>query len=178
MFPGLARRSLRAVGRAFGANLKPRARLLVAAVWIAGQTVLIATGPRRAGGTFAFRMFPESSTIQIDLSREVVAQSGQGTELVPVEAGRWLARDEDGVLHRFRWDDRVKDGNLFPWGRPVHASYGADAQLERVPRALDDVAAHVPEDAETFRLIADVTVRRNGGPPEHLRFSSRARDVR
>jgi hypothetical protein len=153
-------------------------RALVATLWIGGQVALIATGPRRADGAFAFRMFPESSTIRIDLSRDVVAQSGQGTVRVPVENGRWLARDEGGVLHRFRWDERVTDGNLFPYGQPVHASYGAAAQLQRLALALDDVADHVPEDAETVRFVADVTVRKNGGPPEHVTLTSRWRDSR
>ncbi|HEY1955294.1 MAG TPA: hypothetical protein VGH28_06770 [Polyangiaceae bacterium] len=153
-------------------------RTLVAAAWIGGQVVLVGTGPRRADGSFAFRMFPESSTIQIDLSREVVAESGQGTVRVPVENGRWLARDEGGTMHRFRWDERVVDGNLFPYGQPVHASYGAAAQVQRLALALDDVAAHIPEDDETVRLIADVTVRKNGGPPQHVELASRYRDNR
>lgn len=153
------------------------ARAFVAAVWIGGQFALIATGPRRADGAFAFRMFPESSTIRIDLFREVVAPSGQGLVRVPVDSGTWLARDDDGVLHRFRWDDRVTDTNLFPYGRPVHASYGAAAQLERLARALDDVAAHIPEDGETERLVADVTVRKNGGPETHVELASRYREI-
>ncbi len=147
-------------------------RAIVAALWVGGQFVLVATGPRRADGAFAFRMFPESSTIQIDLAREVTAPSGHGVVRVPVENGRWLARDDDGVLHRFRWDDRVTDSNLFPYGQPVHASYGAAAQVERLARALDDVAAHIPEDAETVRVVADVTVRKNGGPPARLELAS------
>ena len=147
-------------------------RANVAALWVGGQVALVATGPRRADGAFAFRMFPESSTIQIDLVREVTAPSGHGVVRVPVDSGRWLARDDDGVLHRFRWDDRVTDSNLYPYGQPVHASYGAAAQLERLARALDDVAAHIPEDAETVRLVADVTVRKNGGPPTHVELAS------
>lgn len=153
-------------------------RAIVAALWVGGQFALIATGTRRSDGAFAFRMFPESSTIQIDLSRDVVAPSGQGVVRVPVESGRWLARDQDGVLHRFRWDERVTDGNLFPYGQPVHASYGAAAQLERLGLALDDVARHIPEDAETVRLIADVTVRKNGRRPTHVELTSRYRDSR
>ena len=153
------------------------ARAFVAAVWIGGQFALIATGPRRADGAFAFRMFPESSTIRIDLFREVVAPSGQGLVRVPVENGTWLARDGVGVLHRFRWDDRVTDTNLFPYGQPVHASYGAAAQLERLARALDDVAAHIPEDGETARLVADVTVRKNGGPETHVELTSGFREI-
>lgn len=160
-------------------NLGPRARLVVAVAWVAGQIALVGTGPLRADGAFAFRMFPEASTIDVELYRVISAPSGQGTVRVPVRDGRWLARDRAGVLHGFRWDDRVKDGNLFPWGAPVHASYGANAQLERLARALNDVASHVPDDAETFRLVADVAVqRRLDTPAEHVELASMWRDLK
>ncbi len=153
-------------------DLGPKSRLLVCAVWIAGQAALIATGSRRADGAFAFRMFPESSTIDVQLERDVVAQSGHGTETLRVDDGAWLARDRRGVLHRFRWDDRVKDPSLFPYGKPIHASYGAAAQVERLARALDDVATHIDDDDETVRLSASVVVRKNGGPPQRVELAS------
>jgi hypothetical protein len=159
-------------------ELGPKSRFAVATIWIAGQAALILTGPKRADGAFAFRMFPESSTIEVHLVREVVAQSGHGVEEVPVEKGAWLAHDARGTLHRFRWDDRVKDANLFPYGEPIHAGYGAAAQLDRIAHALDDVATHTAGDDDTVRLIANVVVRKNGGPPERVRFESRYRDGR
>jgi len=159
-------------------ELGPKSRFAVATLWIAGQVALILTGPKRADGAFAFRMFPESSTIEVHLVREVVAQSGHGVEEVPVENGTWLAHDARGVLHRFRWDDRVKDANLFPYGEPVHASYGAAAQLDRFAHALGDVATHSQGDDDTVRLVANVVVRKNGGPPTHLRLESPYRDGR
>ncbi len=159
-------------------DLGSKGRLLVATLWLAGQGALIVTGRMRADGAFAFRMFPESSTIDFQLVREVSAPSGHGTVAVPVERGAWLARDARGTLHRFRWDDRVKDGNIFPYGQPVHASYGASAQLQRIARALDDVATHIPDDDDTVRLVANVTVRRNGGAPERVRLESRYRNDR
>jgi hypothetical protein len=152
--------------------------LAVATLWIAGQAALILTGPKRADGAFAFRMFPESSTIEFHLVREVIAQSGHGTEEIPVDGGAWLAHDARGVLHRFRWDDRVKEPGLFPYGEMIHASYGAGAQLERIARAVDDVATHTQGDDDTVRLVALVTVRKNGGPPERVRIESPYRDSR
>jgi hypothetical protein len=159
-------------------DLASKSRLLVATLWLAGQAALILTGPMRADGAFAFRMFPESSTIDFQLVRVVVAQSGHGTEEIAVDRGTWLSHDTEGVLHRFRWDDRVKDPNLFPYGHPVHASYGAAAQLQRLAHALDDVATHIDGDDDTVRLVANVTVRKNGGPPERVRIESRSRDGR
>ncbi len=159
-------------------EIGPKSRLVVATLWLAGQGALILTGPMRADGAFAFRMFPESSTIDFQLVREVVAPSGHGTVEAPVDRGTWLARDVGGTLHRFRWDDRVKEPNIFPYGAPVHASYGSRAQLERIARALDDVATHIPDDDDTVRLVANVTVRKNGGAPERVRIESRYRDGR
>jgi hypothetical protein len=143
-------------------DVGPVARALLSAAWLGGQAVLVATGSMRPDAAFAFRMFAESSTISFTLSRDV------GNARVVVDQGTWLARDSRGVLHRFRWDDRVKDTNLWPWGQPIHASYGASAQLDRLSHALDDVASHMSEDAETTRLVADVVVRKNGGPPERV----------
>jgi len=151
-------------------DLGPKARAAVCAIWIAGQAALILTGSMRAEGAFAFRMFPESSTIDFTLYRDVLSQSGHGTDEVRVAEGKWLARDASGTLHKFHWDDRVKDGNIFPYGEPIHASYGARAQLERLSHALADVSAHIDEDAETARLVAVVVVSHNGRSTERVRI--------
>jgi hypothetical protein len=59
----------------------------------------------------------------------------------------------------------------------VFASYGVDAQLARLGHALDDVADHLAEDAETLRLRAEVIVRKNGGAPVTVRLESHARSL-
>jgi hypothetical protein len=69
----------------------------------------------------------------------------------------------------------VRDPILSSLDARVFASYGVDAQLARLQRALDDVADHVPEDAETRQLRAEVTVRRNGGEPTTVSLRSHAR---
>ena len=166
-------------------DIGPTSRVLVSLAWLGGQAALVATGSLRPDGAFAFRMFPESSTIAVMLSRDVATArrdvppsadpSARGTTRLAIHDGTWLARDRQGTLHRFRWDDRVKEANLQPYERPVHASYGAAAQLDRLAHALDDVAAHIDDDAETVRLVADVTVRKNGGRPEHVHLESAPR---
>ena len=153
-------------------ELGPRARTIFAAIWIAGQSALVLTAGRRSDAAFGFRMFSESSTIVISLSREVEAPSGHGTTQVHVEDGAWLARDAHGIMHRFNWFDRVKEPGLASFDVAIHASYGALAQLERLQAALDDVAAHVPEDAETRRLVLDVVVRKNGREPMRVQLTS------
>ncbi len=150
------------------------ARILFAAAWLAGQAALVLTAGRRADGAFGFRMFSESSTITVALSREVDGPGGERTR-VHVDDGTWSARDAGGVVHRFVWSDRVKRGELGAFDREIHAKYSAAAQVERWHAALDDVATHIPDDAETHRLLLDISVRRNGRDPYVVHLASAER---
>jgi hypothetical protein len=138
------------VERSSWLDLDVRGRTLFAALYLAVQAGLVLSSPLRPDGVFSFQMFNESSTIKIQLSRRIVTPAGERT----VPANGWTG-----------WTDRIVDPVLGTLGREVHASYGVDAQLFRLQRALDDVAAHLPRDAETKGLVADVEVRRNGRPP-------------
>jgi hypothetical protein len=153
-------------------DLGPRARLVLAACWIAGQATLVLTAGAREDHIFGFRMFPEASTLEIHLARVV------GGHVVPAPGGEWSARDAEGQLRHFSWRDRVHDPILSAIDARVFASYGLDAQLARLQRALDDVADHVPEDGETVRLRADVVVRKNGRGAETRTLESHERPVR
>jgi hypothetical protein len=42
----------------------------------------------------------------------------------------------------------------------------------RLQAALDDVASHTPDDAETRELVLDVEVRKNGREPYVARLTS------
>ena len=67
----------------------PKARVIFAAIWIAGQSALILTAGRRSEAAFGFRMFSESSTLSFSLTREIDAPSGHGERpviLLRVEA--------------------------------------------------------------------------------------------
>ena len=151
-------------------DLAPRFRIVFAAGWLALQGALVLTADLRDDYAFGFRMFPESTTVAVHLSR--VLRDGR---VVPVENGRWLARGSDGSSHEVRWGDRVKDPVLLLLDRTIHAGYGAAAQLARVQAALDDVAMHTPLDDETASLVADVVVVQNGGAPQHVRLTSAPR---
>jgi hypothetical protein len=140
--------------------------------WIAAQAALILTASRRADAAFGFRMFAESSTLTAQLGREIEAPSGHGTVVVPVKNGEWVARGPDGAPHAIRWRGRVIEPNLALFNVPMHASYSAAAQVERWHAALDDVAAHLGEDAETVALHLDLTVSRNGHEPVVTHFTS------
>ena len=153
-------------------ELGPRARVAFTASYLSLQAILIATGGRRPDHAFAFQMFSESCTVRLALFREVDSPTGHGTLVVPAPRGEWTAVDASGTRHPFEWRDRVKTPALSTFGVTFEASYGQKAELARIQAALDDVAGHLEGDAETRRLIMDVTLRQNGREPSVLRLSS------
>jgi hypothetical protein len=154
-------------------HLGSHARVAIAACWIAGQAALILSAARRPDHAFGFRMFPEASTLEIHLSREL----REGSRSAAAPHGEWGARDAAGQLRHFSWRDRVRDPVLSSLDARVFASYGVSTQLAHLQRALDDVADHIAEDDETVRLRADVTVRYDGHEPSTVVLQSHPRPV-
>ena len=150
-------------------------RIAFAVAWIAAQAALVLTADRRADFAYGFRMFPESSTVNVVLYREIVGPDGQRIR-VHVEDGAWGARDAGGLVRRFAWTDRVRRRELAMFDTEISAKYSTRAQLGRLQAALDDVATHTPDDADTRRFLLDVTVRHNGREPYvvHLASAERA----
>ena len=140
------------------------AKVAFATVYVAGQGALVLTAGQRPDRAFGFRMFPEASTLEVSLWREA------GAGRIPVRDGIWYAKDSAGRSRRFDGHDRVREPALGTFDRVLFASYGVDAQLARLHAALDDVATHVPDDAETRSLGLDVAVRKNGRDPEAVHF--------
>ena len=132
--------------------------------WLVLQGTLVLTADRRPDAAFGFRMFTESSTLKIVLYRELMTDDGQRTR-IHVEDGVWSARDSGGLRRRFEWRDRVRRPELSIFDAEINAKYSVRAQLTRLQAALDDVATHMPDDADTRRFALDVTVRHNGGEP-------------
>lgn len=145
--------------------------MVFAAAWIVLQAALVLTAGARPDHIFGFRMFPEASTLDIDLWRETAGGDERALR------GEWGARDATGQLRHFSWRDRVRDPVLASIDVTMFASYGLGAQLLHLARALDDVADHLPEDAQTRRLRAEVIVRKNGRPPETVVLESHPREV-
>ncbi|HEY3495650.1 MAG TPA: hypothetical protein VGK73_13225 [Polyangiaceae bacterium] len=139
-------------------------------LYVAGLLLATAVGMSQPDRVFGFQMFNESSTIEISLERRV--RRGGKRSVEPLPDGSWSARDRNGTVHRFRWTDRVHYGALGTLGVRRHASYGLDAQLFRLKRALEDVLRNIPDDAETEALIAVVEASRNGRPPERIRLTA------
>lgn len=143
----------------------PRARTAFAAAYLTAQVAAIASAGSRSDHIFGFRMFSESSTLNVALFRQIDAPSGHGTLKIHVENGAWIAKDADGAPQRVSWHDRVREPGLSTFDATIHASYGSDAQVQRLQAALLDVAAHIPHDAETRALVLEVSVRKNGREP-------------
>jgi hypothetical protein len=143
-------------------RLRRAARRVVVGGVLAAQLALVARGYTSDHKEFAFQMFPEASTWRADLYRVDAAGDRH-----PID-GPWAG---------YRWGDLVTDRGLRDPGVEHHADAGIDNQLASLRSALDWVADHTPADTATRRLEADVTYRRNDGPPVHVVLRSADRPV-
>jgi len=141
-------------------DLPRKLRVPFCCIYLAAQLWILHRAQRSPDFVFGFQMFNASSNMTISLFREV-RQKGR-IRLVPVHEGTWAAKDEQGTSHTFHWQDRIRDGVLGSLDTSVHASYGLAAQLYRLQFALEDVAAHTPQDHETVALVARVDTLKNG----------------
>ena len=143
-------------------ELARTARLAFVVVFLGLQIALILTAELRPDRIFSFRMFNESSKLSFELFREV--QGRRALRPVSVPNGVWQARTPAGELAEFRWTDRVRFPSLRTPSVFKHSPYGLDAQLFRLQKALEDVAAHIPQDTDTRALIAVADTLKNGRP--------------
>jgi hypothetical protein len=138
-------------------DLGPRGRTILCGLFFGSEAVLSATAGMRSDRSYGFRMFPESSSIEVHLSRRL--DDGQ---LLPVEAGRWLVHDCSGGLHTVLWRKMVRYPAPWKLDSPVGAPYGVESEIHRTRDAVAWVAAHTPEDCETRAFVAHVVPTRNG----------------
>ncbi|HEY1693717.1 MAG TPA: hypothetical protein VGG39_16235 [Polyangiaceae bacterium] len=140
--------------------------------WLCGlffgsELLLIATAGMRSDRSYGFRMFPESSTVEVHVSRRL----GDG-RTVPIEAGRWRAHDCSGGVHAFSWGRMVRFPAPSRLDAPVGAPYGVESEIHRTRDALAWVAAHTPQDCETRALVARVVPTRNGRVLDPVEFEA------
>lgn len=140
-------------------DLGPRGRALFCLVFFGGQAVLVATATMRSDRSYGFRMFPESSYVDVHVSRRL-----DGGRLVPIEAGRWQAHDCSGGVHAFVWGQMVRFPAPGKLDAHVGAPYGVESEVHRTREAMRWVAEHTPDDCETRALVARVQPVRNGHP--------------
>jgi hypothetical protein len=156
-------------------DLGVRGRAVLCGVFFGSEALLIATAGLRSDRSYGFRMFPESSSIVVHVSRELDGAGGgaAGPRLLPVENGRWEAKDCAGATHTFVWGNMVKfpaPWKLAPDKRfkdvRVPAPYGVESEEHRTEAALRWVADHTPDDCETRGFVAQVEPKKNGQPLE------------
>ena len=128
----------------------------------------IAWGQLAPDHVIGFQMFNESSRLTIHLSREVAHKRKR--VLLALPDGHWQEPDASGKLRDYSWNDRVQAYPIYRLEESMHASYGLDAQLYHLQAALDDVVRHIPDDARTLALVADVETIRNGRPGPVVRL--------
>lgn len=136
----------------------PGARRIAAVTVVGIQLLLILRAYSAPIDTFGFQMFPESSQWRAEIYRAL----GDGSRIdirQPWPGG-------------YRWEDLVDARGLgAPYGLH-HADAGLDATVYLLAAALDWVAANTPDDHETVRLIAEVTLVHNGRAPTTLVLES------
>ena len=147
-------------------DFRAKARLLFVVAFLGLQLGLILSADLRPDRVFGFRMFNESSSLKFQLYREV--EKRRKRTRLPIVDGAWTARTPSAEVSEFRWTGRVRYGSLTRPGEFVHSPYGLDAGLFRLQHALNDVVAHIPDDAETLALIAEVDLLKNGRPAGHV----------
>jgi hypothetical protein len=138
-------------------DLGARGRTLFCAVFFGVELLLIATAGTRSDRSYAFRMFPEVSTITVHLSRRL-----DGGRVVPVEGGRWQAHDCSSKGRSFQWAAMVRPPAPASLDMPVGAPYGVESEVERTRDAMRWVAEHTPDDCETRAFVARIEASRNG----------------
>jgi hypothetical protein len=155
-------------------------------VFFGSEALLVATAGLRSDRSYGFRMFPESSSIVVHVSRELDAPDGRDghpeappaeRRVVPIESGRWEAKDCSGAKHTFVWGQMVKFPA--PWRLAparVPAPYGVESEQDRTRAALQWVAGHTPDDCETRGFVAQIEPTKNGRPLEPVQIEvARAR---
>ncbi|HEY6461582.1 MAG TPA: hypothetical protein VIY73_15550 [Polyangiaceae bacterium] len=138
-------------------DLGERGRTIACGLFFGSELLLIATAGMRSDRSYGFRMFPESSMVEVHVSRRL----GDG-RTVPIEAGRWQAHDCAGGVHAFSWGRMVRFPAPSRLDAPVGAPYGVESEIHRTRDAVAWVAAHTPQDCETRALVARVVPTRNG----------------
>ena len=145
-----------------------RWRVLFVILFFGLELTAIVWGQRTPDHVLGFQMFNESSRMTIHLFREVQGKKKRG--LVAVPSGHWQAPDASGQQHDYAWQDRVRYFPLNTLETDLHAPYGLSAQLFHLQAALEDVAAHIPNDMRTQALVAQVETAKNRVPGPTVRL--------
>ena len=127
--------------------------MVFAALWIAGQAALVLTAGGRPDHIFGFRMFPEASTIEIHLWRDDGRR--RRARRRGASGARATRRDSSGTSRGATACATRSSRRSTRASSPRTASTRSSRASQH---ALDDVADHVPEDAETRQLRAEVVV--------------------
>ena len=154
-------------------DLGPRARVVFVALWLGVQLALVATASLRPEHAFAFRMFSESTTDVLHLSRRTF-----DGDLVSCDSGSWWTRTRSGARINHSIRDYIDAPELSYYDIRMPASYGRAAELARLKAALDYVIGRLgDDDRTTAQLVVDVAMRSGAGVQSNVRIESRTRTL-
>ncbi len=152
-------------------DLGPRARVAFVALWLGAQAALIATADLRPEHAFGFRMFSESTTEVLHLSRRTF-----DGDLVSCDNGAWWTRTSRGARVYLSMRDYIDAPELSFYDIRMPASYGRAAELARLQAALDYVIGRLgDDDRTTAQFVVDVALRSGAGVQSHVTVESRTR---
>ena len=154
-------------------DLGPRARVVFVALWLGVQLALVATASLRPEHAFAFRMFSESTTDVLHLSRRTF-----DGDLVSCDGGGWWTRTRNGARLYHSMRDFIDAPELSFYDIRMPASYGRAAELARLRAALDYVIGRLgDDDRTTAQFVVDVNLRSGAGAQSHVTVESRTRTL-
>ncbi len=152
-------------------DLGPRARVAFAALWLGAQGALIATADLRPEHSFGFRMFSESTTAVLHLSRRTF-----DGDLVSCDNGGWWTRTSRGARLYLSMRDYIDAPELSFYDVRMPAAYGRAAEVARLKAALDYVIGRLgDDDRTTAQLVVDAQLRSGAGVESRVTVESRVR---
>jgi hypothetical protein len=144
-------------------DLGKRGRVAFCAVFFGSEAILVATAGMRSDRSYGFRMFPESSSVVVHVSRRLA-----DGRIVPIEGNRWQARDCSGAQHAFVWGKLVRFPAPAKLDEKLGAAYGVESEIQRTRDAVRWVAAHTPDDCDTQTFVVRVEPTKNGHPLDEV----------
>ena len=141
------------------------------AVLFGAQAAMTVDAHLRRDRRFGWQMFSETTRFRAVLWRELADGRRR-----PTQRGRWVVETPQG-RRVFLWRDHVREWRLDDLERSRQAKVSLDATLLYAQRALDWVAARIPEDRETVRLVLVVDWEKADGTRGVTELASRPRDL-
>ena len=159
------------VASSVGASRHVKAWLIIlfCVIYVGFQVFMIVRAHFTPSKQFAFWMFPESTYFQATLTRLLA----DGREVITSD-GAWAVRTGSGKVEYY-WEDFIQGYRMDRLGTWQRSKGTFDDTLKYFQAALDYVAARIPKDKVTDRLVLTIEYERAGAAPEKIVLASKPR---